>query len=62
MRKRKRYVIGIGYPWYSSHLESITIYNKPSLTSIQKQLPEIIMLDPKETHNGRKYKLILEET
>jgi len=79
---KKRYIIGIGYPWYhnafalkyqinlktilpmqiTSHgLATIQLYDNP-FTGRQGSKPcKNLMLDPKGTHNGKKYKLVLEE-
>ena len=70
--KKKRYIIGIGYPWYQDAFDSIsgrrtTTHGCGSIKLYNKELKpdanpfEIITLDPKRTHNGKKYRLILEE-
>jgi hypothetical protein len=70
-KKKKRYTIGVGYPWYmdafvdfgsqrqTTHgLGCIKLYDKPLSADTERY---ITMLDPKGTHNGKKYRLILEE-
>jgi hypothetical protein len=72
--KKKRYVIGTGYPWYgnaytdfgtmqqTTHgLGSIKLYDNPITGQKGSKASNVIMLDPKATYNGKKYKLILEE-
>jgi hypothetical protein len=69
--KKKQYIIGIGYPWYGDACDSQsyrpqTSHGLGSIKLMQQPLShdystEIIMLNPKKTHSGKKYKLILEE-
>jgi hypothetical protein len=70
--KKKKYVIGIGYPWYQDAHEDIykgklqTSHGLGCIKLYKKDIPKnlidpIVMLDPKRTHNGKKYRLILEE-
>jgi len=71
-KQKKRYILGEGYPWYQDAISSsgkrqtyhglgsIKLYNT-NVFPMYGPSPDIVMLDPKETHNGKKYKLILEE-
>ena len=77
--KKKRYVIGRGYPWYSDSFQLECQENLKNLIPVRKTNHSLgaiqlfsnpvsngkttrrIMLDPKNTHNGKKYRLILEE-
>lgn len=55
LTKKKRYILGKGYPWYSDTLATLTFYKH------RNTFEEKVMLDPKGTHNGKKYKIVLEE-
>lgn len=80
--KKKKFIIGEGYPWYgdyykleyqtnlktilpvkktSNGLSAIQLFDNPLTGQKGSKPSEIIMLDPKGTHNGKKYRLVLEE-
>jgi hypothetical protein len=69
-----KYLIGTGYPWFmdafvdfgsqrqTTHgLGCIKLYNHPFTGRKGSKPCEIVMLNPKRTYNGKKYRLILEE-
>jgi len=67
-RKKKRYILGKGYPWYSYPIRkdgtkisdkicSITLYNN----NVKGLVDNPIVLNIRDTGAWKKYKLILEE-
>jgi hypothetical protein len=60
MKTKKRYILGVGYPWYSCR------ENEPACTAIilfkeKDGLGDTVLLTPGQTGAWKKYKLILEE-